>query len=132
LNFNLSLSFEVIRGLQILAAIVVLIWFRDRIAHPKRFGWSLVLVCAGALITAVLFMAGVDLTPKPGETGAFRMLGFVGLIEGFSLFFFFFAFLEFPWDITRWSEPDKPEPKPRPAAKKTTTRKKKKTGGSKG
>ena len=127
MSFSLSLSFEVIRGLQILAAIVVLIWFRDRIVFPKRFGWSLFLVCVSAVLSAIILLAGFNLAPKPGEMGGLRMLGLNGMIEGVSLFFFFFSFLEFPWDITKWNEPDKPDPKP-PAKKKTVRRKKKTTG----
>lgn len=129
MSFNLSLSFEVIRGLQILAAVVVLIWFRDRIVYPRRFGWSLVLACASAILASLVFLAGFDLTPKPGEMGPFRMLGLTGLVEGVSLFFFFFAFLDWPWEGPKTDRPSKPKPRPRTPAKKATTRKKKKTTG---
>jgi len=127
MSVQFSLSFEVIRGLQILAALVVLIWFRGRIVNQWRFGVSLLLVCASAAFSALLLILGVDLTPKIGEMGALRLLGVNGAIEAASLVFFFFSFLDFPWEVAK---ADKPEPKPRPRvpAKKATTRKKKTSG----
>jgi hypothetical protein len=132
MSLSFNLSFEVIRGLQILAAIVVLIWFRERIVFPRRFGWSLLLVCASALLSALMLVGGADPTPSLDDSGGLRVFGFSGLIEAVSLFLFFFSFLDWPWEGPKAERHDKPKPRPRPAAKKATTRKKRKTGEAKG
>ena len=110
-----------VQGLQIAASLAILIWFKDRILHERRFGASLVLLCVGYVLPAFVLLLGAT----SSET-TLQLAGVSGVFLGASLFYLFFSLVEFPWDIVNRPEKksettSKAAPKKKPARKKKTT-----------